>query len=69
DRGGTEAGRAAQREALRQAAGAAPDPGWHCRHCGASQPAWQPACAACHTAGSVTWGQPGLPPRPALIAG
>lgn len=64
DRGGTEAGRLAQRDALRQAAAAAPDPGWHCRHCGTAQPRWQPACPACHTPGSLAWG----PPGPAALA-
>lgn len=63
DRGGTEAGRTAQRDALRQAAAAAPDPAWQCRHCGATQPAWHPACPACHTPGSLAWGPP---ERPAL---
>jgi HemY protein len=70
DRGGTEAGRAAQRDALRQAAAAAPDPGWHCRECGATPAIWQPACPACHTPGSIFWGQASAPAlvRPALAA-
>lgn len=70
DRGGTEAGRIAQRDALRQAAAAKPDNAWHCRECGAAPAVWQPACAACHTPGSIVWGQPTPPAlaRPALTA-
>jgi HemY protein len=71
DRGGTEAGRAAQRDALREAAAASPDPGWTCAQCGTALPAWQPACPACHTPGGITWGLPSsaTPPRPVLTAG
>ena len=65
DRGTSEAGRLAQRDALRQAASADPDPAWHCRHCGSVQPGWQAACPSCHTAGQIRWGA-GTPPRLAL---
>ncbi len=70
DRGGTEAGRDAQRDALREAAAAGPDPGWNCGKCGTALPGWQPACPACHTAGSIVWGVPhaAVPGRPALAA-
>ena len=57
ERGETEAGRLAQRDALRRAATAEPDPRWHCEHCGAEQPSWLPACPVCHTAGRIAWGQ------------
>ena len=56
DRGDTEAGRTAQRDALRRAAGADPDPGWRCVACHSPQPAWHPACPVCLTPGSLTWG-------------
>ena len=64
DRGNTEAGRAAQRDALRRAASADPDPAWRCEACGTVQTAWHPACPVCHTAGRIVWG----PPRLALSA-
>ncbi len=63
ERGDTEAGRLAQRDALRRAATAAPDPAWRCEACGTVLPAWQPVCPACQTAGRVRWG---APPRAAL---
>jgi HemY protein len=45
----------AQRDALRQAAMAQPDPAWRCAACGTTLPTWHPACPACHTAGRITW--------------
>jgi HemY protein len=70
ERGGTEAGRAAQRDALRQAAAAGPDPGWSCGKCGAALAEWQPACPSCHSAGSVAWRVPqvAVAERPRLAA-
>jgi HemY protein len=58
ERGDTEEGRDAQREALRQAAMAETDPAWRCENCGTVQPAWLPACPSCHTAGRIRWGGP-----------
>jgi len=55
DRGDTEAGRAAQRDALRAAASAPPGPGWQCGACGTPQPAWMPVCPQCGAAGSLRW--------------
>jgi len=55
DRGGTEAGRLAQRDALRRAAGAEPDPGWRCGTCHTAQSAWRAACPVCMTPGSLRW--------------
>jgi HemY protein len=64
EHGETEEGRLAQREALRHAATADPDPAWHCTACHASQSIWHPACPACGAAGTLRWG-PG-PTRPEL---
>jgi HemY protein len=57
EHGDTEAGRAAQREALRHAASADPDPAWRCEACGTTQPNWQPICPTCQTPGRITWSQ------------
>jgi HemY protein len=56
---------AAQRDALRGAAMASPDPGWRCENCGSTLGSWAPACPVCTTAGRVKWGQ-GI--RPASLA-
>jgi len=56
EHGDTEAGRIAQREALRRAATADADPAWHCTSCHARQAVWQPACPLCGDAGSLRWG-------------
>jgi HemY protein len=56
---------AAQRDALRNAAMAAPDPGWRCENCGSTLGAWAPACPVCASVGRVKWGQ-GV--RPASLA-
>jgi HemY protein len=56
--GDTEAGRTAQREALRRAAVADPDPAWHCDVCGTAVPQWRPVCPNCQTPGRMTWGSP-----------
>jgi HemY protein len=55
----------AQRDALRNAAMAAPDPGWRCENCGSTLGAWAPACPVCTAVGRVKWGQ-GV--RPASLA-
>jgi len=65
ERGETETGRTALRDALRHAATAEADSGWHCEVCGTEQAAWLPACPVCHTAGRITWGRRRL----ALAAG
>ncbi len=62
--GDTEAGRQAQREALRRAATAEPDPAWRCDACGAEHPAWAPVCPVCHSAGRIRWGTPRLAALP-----
>ncbi len=66
--GETEAGRRAQRDALRRAATADPDPGWVCTVCHTPQPEWHPACPACGAAGAVRWtsaAPPAIQPLPA----
>jgi HemY protein len=55
DRGDTEAGRLAQRDALRRAASAGPDPGWRCAACHTPLTEWRAACPECLAPGSVTW--------------
>ena len=55
EHGDTEAGRMAQRDALRRAANADPDPEWRCESCHTALPAWRPACPACLTPGAVVW--------------
>lgn len=66
DRGDTEAGRLAQRDALRRAAVAEPDPQWRCSVCQTPQAAWRPACPVCLTPGSLTWG-PGRPMADSVV--
>lgn len=61
EKGDTDAGRLAQRDALRHAAEAGADPVWHCEACGAVVPKWVPACPACHAAGRIRWGGPAHP--------
>ncbi len=65
--GDTEAGRRAQRDALRQAAAADPDPGWACTACHTPQAAWHPACPACGAAGTLRWASSAQPPQAALV--
>ncbi|HET7882568.1 MAG TPA: hypothetical protein VFL55_16910, partial [Acetobacteraceae bacterium] len=53
--GDTEAGRLAQRDALRRAAAADPDPTWRCDACHTAHAAWHPNCPDCMTVGSLRW--------------
>ncbi len=55
ERGDTEPGRIAQRDALRRAATAEPDPHWHCTNCGAEHALWHPKCEMCGSIGTVQW--------------
>jgi len=57
-----EAGGNDAREALRQAANAAPDPVWHCGNCGAVHGAWHAACGNCHAVGRIRWAAPQAEP-------
>jgi HemY protein len=56
ERGETEAGRLAQRDALRMAAAADPDPEWRCTVCHTPQAVWRAACPVCLTPGGLVWG-------------
>ncbi len=53
--GDTEAGRLAQRDALRHAATADPDPQWRCTACHTTHADWHPSCPDCFTVGSLRW--------------
>ena len=55
ERGDTEAGRLAQRDALRRAATADPDPTWRCSACHATHGSWHPSCPDCARIGSLQW--------------
>jgi HemY protein len=44
-----------QREALRHAAKADPDPTWRCTACHTAHAEWQPRCPNCFTVGSLRW--------------
>ncbi len=55
ERGDTETGRLAQRDALRRAATAEPDPHWECTHCHMDQAVWHPKCDSCGSIGTVQW--------------
>ncbi|MBS0641194.1 MAG: heme biosynthesis protein HemY, partial [Proteobacteria bacterium] len=58
ERGDTEEGRAAQRDAFRQAAEADPDPVWRCTSCRTEASAWAPRCPSCGTVGTLSWQAP-----------
>ncbi len=55
ERGETEAGRLAQRDALRRAATADPDPRWQCTNCHTTHVAWHAKCATCGSLGTIQW--------------
>jgi HemY protein len=55
ERGDTEEGRLAQRNALRQAATADPDPHWQCTNCRVDHEGWHPRCDTCGSIGTIQW--------------
>jgi HemY protein len=55
ERGDTESGRQAQRDALRRAATAEPDPRWQCTNCHTDHSIWRPKCNSCGSVGTVHW--------------
>ena len=63
--GDTEAGRLAQRDALRRAATADPDPTWQCDACHTAHASWHPSCPDCFTVGSLRWSTQPAAPSPA----
>jgi HemY protein len=65
--GDTEAGRLAQRDALRHAANADPDPVWRCSACHTAHATWHPSCPDCFTVGSLGWST--APAAPLVIQG
>jgi HemY protein len=68
ERGDTEAGRLAQRDALRRAATADPDPRWQCSNCHSDHAAWHPKCNNCQSVGTVQWIETVRPTGLAAIA-
>jgi HemY protein len=69
ERGDTEAGRMAQRDALRKAAAADPDPQWRCSVCHTPQATWRAACPVCLTPGGLVWSSPAAAPAAVLVGG
>ena len=69
DHGDTEAGSAAQREALRRAATADPDPHWRCTVCHVPSTGWHAACPNCGSPGGLQWSAdaPAPYPGPAVL--
>ena len=61
EHGDSEEGREAQREALRQAASADPDPVWQCTVCRTPHRIWAAACRSCEAPGSLRWMSPETP--------
>jgi len=55
ERGDTEVGRASQRDALRRAALADPDPAWQCERCRLQFPKWSARCSSCGAVGMLRW--------------
>jgi HemY protein len=60
-----EAEGADQRDALRHAASADPDPQWRCTACHTAHASWHPSCPDCFTVGSLRWST--APTGPATI--
>jgi HemY protein len=57
-----------QREALRRAATADPDPIWRCEACHTAHAAWHAACPDCFTVGSLRWSTAPIEGPPTLQA-
>jgi HemY protein len=66
--GDTEAGRIAQRDALRHSTTADPDPTWRCAACSTPTAAWTPVCPACAKIGTLRWGVTPVRVTPAIAA-
>ncbi|HTI80456.1 MAG TPA: heme biosynthesis HemY N-terminal domain-containing protein [Acetobacteraceae bacterium] len=57
-----------QRESLRHATTAEPDPTWRCGACHTAHAEWHPACPDCFTVGSLRWSAGGPTAAPILQA-
>jgi HemY protein len=55
EHGDTEEGRLSQRNALRRAATADPDPNWQCSNCHTDHTAWHPKCGTCGSISTIQW--------------
>jgi HemY protein len=66
--GDTEAGRIAQRDALRHSTTADPDPTWRCSACGTPTAAWTPVCPACAKIATLRWSSGPIRATPAIAA-
>ncbi len=69
ERGDTEAGRLAQRDALRHAAAADADPEWRCSVCHTPQTTWRAACPVCQTPGGLVWDAPAPSQTAVIVSG
>ncbi len=55
EKGDTEDGRMAQRDAFRHAAVADPDPAWRCTRCRSDTAHWSARCPSCAAVGTLKW--------------
>jgi HemY protein len=55
EKGDTEEGRAAQRDAFRQASVADADPAWRCTNCRSDTALWAARCPSCGSVGTLKW--------------
>jgi HemY protein len=68
ERGDTEAGRLAQRDALRRAATAEPDPHWQCTTCRSDHAVWRSKCNVCDGVGTIQWSSDVRTPGLSVVA-
>jgi HemY protein len=55
EKGDSEEGRTAQRDAFRHAAIADADPAWRCSNCRSDAAIWTPRCPSCGSVGTLSW--------------
>lgn len=68
ERGDTEVGRLAQRDALRRAATAEPDPHWQCTTCRSDHAVWHSKCHVCGGVGTIQWSSDARTPGLSIVA-
>ena len=68
ERGDTEVGRLAQRDALRRAATAEPDPHWQCTTCRSDHSVWHSKCNVCGGVGTIQWSSDVRTPSVSVVA-